>query len=207
MKGTNVFLLDLISTHCFACIGALVALKARLNVWQVLAATMLTATGGGTIRDIFVTNELIFWLKNFDYLVAVGLAIPVAMLLAKIDEYPPVLGHFVASAGTTVFIVVGTMAALSGGFSLAGVVAVGLLTGIGGGMLRQLFLESGFDVYRNAVDLAAALITAWLSSVFITSGMNPVLCVLLLCVHHTVLLALITHRCPACKLSGTLQKL
>ncbi|MBX2881477.1 MAG: TRIC cation channel family protein [Granulosicoccus sp.] len=191
-----MLLLDLLSTHCFACFGALVALKARMKIWQVLVASMLTATGGGTVREIVLASELLFWLDNLAYLIAVGLALPLAMLLVKVPEIPPALGRATVSAGTTIFIVVGALAALHSGCELPGVVIAGLCTGIGGGVLRQCILERGFDVYRNSVDFAAALVTAVVSAWLIVGGMDPVLCVLLLCVHHFVLLKLLEQIYP-----------
>ncbi len=164
-----LLLLDLLATLCFACTGALIALNARMRTWQVLLAAMLSAIGGGTTRDLLLGSGELFWLANLNYLVAIGLAIPSAVLLFRFQSIAAntsrsgalsLIARWVDSIATTVFVVVGVLAAMQSGCNMPCVVLAGLFTGVGGGLIRQLLLETEVVTVRNGINITAAFSTA-----------------------------------------------
>lgn len=217
-----LLLMDLLSTHCFACTGAMVGLRAGMRHWQIFLAAMLTAVGGGTTRELLLGSHQLFWLLNLNYLLAIGLAIPLAIIILKLSKvttrstspqrrtFSTTMGRVVESIGTSVFIFVGILAATQANCGLPTIVLAGMFTGIGGGMIRQLILESGFDVTRNTVNIAAAFITALICTVGILAYAEPVPTVLALAAIHLLLVKSFERPLPktntpySCNRSATL---
>lgn len=188
-----LLLMDLLSTHCFACTGALVAIRAAMRPWQILLAAMLTAIGGGTTRELLLASGQIFWMVNQLYLVAIVLAIPLAFCISTFFRHTVFcrpITRAVESIGTTVFIAVGVLAAIQAASTLPAIVLAGLFTGIGGGLIRQLILEQEFSLARNVVNMIAALITAIICTIGILRHADPMLSVLTLSAIHFVLVEL-----------------
>lgn len=119
-------------------------LKTRRSMLAIVAAAILSSTGGGTLREILLADGAVFWLEDVRYLLTVLLAIfctlilPIASLTAsarlkRLFELSLILA-------TLVFIAVGVTAASTQNAHLAVLLAMGVLTGIGGGLLRDFLL-------------------------------------------------------------------
>ena len=74
-----LFVLDLISTLSFAFVGASIAVRLRMNFVAVFLSAMLPATGGGTVRELFLGSDTLFWIMTPSYLLAVLAAILIAV--------------------------------------------------------------------------------------------------------------------------------
>ena len=64
-------LLDLIGVGVFAVSGALAAGRNRLDLFGVVVIALVTAVGGGTIRDLLLDRHPIFWISNHSYLIVI----------------------------------------------------------------------------------------------------------------------------------------
>ncbi|SQA97367.1 Predicted membrane protein [Cedecea neteri] len=76
-----VYWLDIVGTAVFAISGVLLAGKLRMDPFGVLVLGVVTAVGGGTIRDMALANGPVFWVKDPTDLV-------VAMVTCMLDDSP-----------------------------------------------------------------------------------------------------------------------
>lgn len=191
-------LLDLLSTLCFAGIGASIALSSRMNVPVVCLSAMLASTGGGTIREILLGSGTLFWIETPGYLLAVLLSFPAVFLLKGVAPLPAWVVQAIFSLATSVFVLVGVLASLQAGCDWVTVLLMGVLTGTGGGIIRQLVCERRLpkDVHLDILSAAAA-VSACAGLVSLGLGVFACVCVTGV-VHFAVKRAISGARLLAC---------
>jgi uncharacterized membrane protein YeiH len=163
-----VLVLDLAGTFVFALSGAMAAVRRRLDLFGVLVLSFAAATFGGIIRDLLIGAVPPAALSNWHYLVV--------SLIAGITTFyrrpaihrlmNPVL--IFDAAGLGLFAVAGTHKALSYGLNPVMAALLGMLTGIGGGMARDVLLTEIPVVLRSELYAVAALAGA---AVIVTADM------------------------------------
>lgn len=140
-----IYWLDLLGTLAFAVTGAYKAKDAQLSVFGVIFLGILTAVGGGTVRDLIIDRAPLFYLKDPHYFlvcILAGLAIFLGPTFFK-KRYS--FFRFIDSVGLSVFTIIGVSAVynhLYPGEELAVIsciscIFLGILTGVGGGVLRD----------------------------------------------------------------------
>jgi uncharacterized membrane protein YeiH len=149
-------ILVLIGTITFAVSGALTAVEKRFDVIGVLVLAFVTAVGGGSIRDVIVgiippsslTNEPLLW-----SILVTGL-----LVFALHRRLPQ--GHTLYvfdTASLAIFAALGAQRAAEAGFGFWGVVFAGAVSGVGGGIIRDLLTgEVPVVLYRSGDFYAAA---------------------------------------------------
>ncbi|MBO5247765.1 MAG: trimeric intracellular cation channel family protein [Clostridia bacterium] len=167
MSEHIVFILECIGTVAFAITGVLVAVEARLDFFGVCLVGCITAVGGGILRDVVlgITPPLVF--DNLVMiLIALGISIAVFFLLyVKSGIYRKKskivhVNNIFDSVGLGVFSVMGAEVACNYGFqeNLLLVVVAGVLTGIGGGMMRDVLTKNIPFVLRKHIYAVASLV-------------------------------------------------
>lgn len=157
-----VYALDLFGVAVFAVSGALAAGRKGMDLFGVMVVSTVTAVGGGTLRDVLLDNQPLFWVRDVNYLlVAFGAA---ALTLAYVRAFRPPRGALlVADAfGLALFTVIGARVALEAGAPALICVIMGVVTGSAGGLLRDLLcaevpLLLRRDVYALAAMAGASL--------------------------------------------------
>ncbi|MGY0504655.1 trimeric intracellular cation channel family protein [Luteimonas sp. e5] len=149
--------LDLIGTFVFALSGAMLAVRHRLDLFGVLVLAFATASAGGIMRDVLIGATPPAALSNWRYaaiwLLAGGLGFAFSTRLEKFDQPVRILD----AMGLAVFAVAGTGKALDAGIDPWMAPALGMLSGIGGGMLRDMLLNQVPLVLRSELYAVAAL--------------------------------------------------
>jgi uncharacterized membrane protein YeiH len=156
---TLVRLLDLLGIGVFAVSGALAAGRKRLDLLGVFVLASVTAIGGGTIRDLLLDRHPIFWLTDAAYLGVIVAA--VAMTFAYVRwRRPPLVSLLVADAlGLALFSIAGAQIAQNAGLPAVSVVLLGTMTGVGGGVIRDvLSAEIPFVLRRGNLYASAVII-------------------------------------------------
>ena len=144
---------SLIGNIAFAFSGFLVGVRHRLDWMGVFIVSFLTASGGGIIRDLLIGKTPAVLLSNTPIYVVGG--VMACSIVLKLHDFPDVerRGWFVTSdaTGLVAFAVTGSLAGIEAGLPLFGVVALSLITAVGGGLLRDtlvgnrpLILQEGF---------------------------------------------------------------
>lgn len=180
-----LLMLDLFSTLCFACFGASIALRLEMNFIFVGVSAMLPAMGGGTVREILLGSDTVFWITTPSYLLAVLAAIVIAVLFGHSKSLSTVVYQMMDSLGTCVFIMVGVLAAVESGCSLFVVILLGMLTGIGGGMIRELLFDRR-AILRSHRKMALAASMALLGTTLILLNAEVISTIFLLAFIHFV---------------------
>ena len=135
-----VYYFDLFGTAVFAFSGVLVAGRLRMDAIGVIVLAAVTAIGGGTIRDLLIGASPIFWIKDPTYLWVILGTSAFGMWLARVPSRLPWYALPVADAfGLALFVVIGTKKALLFGTSDMVAVVMGVITGVAGGLIRDVW--------------------------------------------------------------------
>ncbi len=161
MASTALVVLDLVGTFAFALNGALTALRAtRLDIVGVVTLGMITALGGGTIRDVFLDALPPATFLDWRYLSVAAAGGLIAFFswthLERINGTINVLD----AAGLSLFAVTGALKAVDLGFGPAQAVIVGAITGVGGGTIRDVLIRRVPSVLSSGLYAVPALVGA-----------------------------------------------
>jgi uncharacterized membrane protein YeiH len=155
----------------FAVSGALAAGRKSLDWLGVAVIAVVTAIGGGTVRDVLLNRHPIFWIADPSYLVAC-LAATVLTLVYVHLRIPAIRALFVADAlGLAFFTVGGVQIAEQAGLSGLLALLMGLITGVVGGVARDVLLaEIPLILRRGHLYASAAIVGAALYLVLERAG-------------------------------------
>ncbi|AWV07440.1 trimeric intracellular cation channel family protein [Marilutibacter maris] len=137
---TLILALDLVGTFVFALSGAMMAVRRRLDLFGVLVLAFATASAGGILRDLLIGATPPAALHDWRYpaiWISAGLiAFAWSPWIERLDHPVRVFD----ALGLAVFAVAGTDKALGAGIGPLMAPCLGMLSGIGGGMLRDVLL-------------------------------------------------------------------
>jgi len=154
---TSLLVADLIGVAVFAASGASAAVVKRLDLFGVAFVGFVAALGGGLLRDLVIDAVPPLAFADWRYAVtAVLAALAIFWLhphLARLRRVVLVLD----AAGLGLFTVTGTLKALNAGVPPVGACLIGMLTGIGGGVARDLLLGDVPVVLRRDISAVVAL--------------------------------------------------
>lgn len=151
-----VLVLDLMGTFVFALSGATAGVRHRLDVFGVLVLAFAAGNAGGMTRDVLIGAVPAAAIADWRY-IAVSILAGVSVLVAGhvVWRFSSAVLVFDA-AGLAVFAVSGSLKALAFGLNPLAAVLLGMLTGIGGGMLRDLLVTEIPTVLRAELYAVAA---------------------------------------------------
>jgi len=153
-----LYLLDLIGTAAFAASGAWAGIRREMDLFGVLVLGMVTAIGGGTLRDLMLGDLPPFCLKNETYL---WLPVIVALLVFLAHRFLPKFKNpllYFDAIGLGTFVVIGTGKALLFNTGPFGAVLMGVMTGTAGGVIRDILSNEVPLIMRREIYASACLI-------------------------------------------------
>lgn len=163
-----LLVLELIGTCAFAISGAVLGITKRFDIFGVIFSAIITALGGGTIRDILIGNLPPAMFRNYIYLIfalvtAILTFITASILKNKFSENILIIdkvNNVFDAIGLGVFTVVGMNVAINSGFSdnFFFVVFLGMTTGCGGGILRDVIVSDVPFVLRKRIYAVASIL-------------------------------------------------
>ncbi len=157
-----IYLLDLFGVAVFAISGALAAGRKSLDLLGVIVIAVVTAIGGGTLRDLLLDRHPIFWIADPTYLIVISITALLTLVYVR-RRRPPGNSLLIADAlGLAIFTVIGTQIAEAAGLSPIIVVLMGTMTGTAGGVVRDVLsaevpLILRRDIYATAAIAGASL--------------------------------------------------
>jgi uncharacterized membrane protein YeiH len=156
-----LLVLDLVGTFAFGLNGALTAVRAvRLDIVGVITLGMITALGGGIIRDILLDDLPPATFQDWRYLaVAAGGAFIAFLLGHRLHRLTGSI-TVLDAIGLSVFAVAGASKALDFGIGAAQAVILGTITGVGGGTLRDVLIRQIPSVLSTGLYAVPALVAA-----------------------------------------------
>lgn len=184
-----VTILELIGTAAFAASGAMVAIKKETDIFGVLFIAVTTAVGGGIFRDLLIGIVPPMAFQHYAY-VSVALVTALGIFVyaclrrdkdhhqhwASIDR----VNNVFDAVGLGAFTVIGMNTAIVAGFgnNVFLVVFLGMITGIGGGMLRDLLVREIPVVLTEQIYAVASLAGACAYELLYWFGANRLACAL-----------------------------
>lgn len=160
MTSTFVITLDFIGTFAFAISGALMAVRHRLDLFGVLVLSFAAATAGGIVRDVLLSARTPVSLVDWRYLaVSILAGLLTFYRHAQVEKMRHAMQLFDA-VGLGLFAVSGADKALTAGVGPVGAVMLGILSGVGGGIARDVLVAQVPSVLRHELYAVAALVGA-----------------------------------------------
>jgi uncharacterized membrane protein YeiH len=157
-----LYWLDLFGVVVFAISGALEAGRKRLDLFGTLVIAVVTAIGGGTLRDVILSSRPVFWIADSNYLVvAIGAGALTFVLGQQRGRARPgtATALLVADAlGLAVFTVLGCQKALALDTPPLVAVIMGMMSGVVGGMIRDVLCGDIPLVLHKEIYATASLV-------------------------------------------------
>lgn len=166
--------LDLAGVFVFALSGGLAAVRHRFDVVGIVSLAVATGLGGGMVRDVLLGEFPPAAFRDQVYLLVPLVAAGIVLVAHGVIEllHRPVLVF--DAGGLAVFCVVGTAKALDRGLGVVGAWLLGVVTAVGGGVIRDVLAREVPSVFRPDTALyalpaalgAAAVTALWSADVF-----------------------------------------
>jgi uncharacterized membrane protein YeiH len=156
-----ISIVEIIGTVAFAVSGALTAIEKKLDYYGIVIFAVITSVGGGIVRDILINENLPSSLNNPIYMViSIISAGMVILYYSRIIRLAKVLQLFDA-IGLGAFTAIGAEVAIGNGlYQPFVIITLAVLTGTGGGVIRDVFAKRIPFVFREEVYAIASIIGA-----------------------------------------------
>ncbi|MEO6042980.1 MAG: TRIC cation channel family protein [Tepidiformaceae bacterium] len=149
-------ILDRVGLVAFALGGVEVGVRRRLDVFGLLVMGVVTATGGGLMRDVIV-GRLPLVIDRWDYVLwPIAGSLLAIWLVAVRRAFPKSLLAVADAAGLGAFSAAGALVAIQADLPVPAVVLLAILTATGGGVVRDLLADRVPVVLRSEVNATAA---------------------------------------------------
>jgi uncharacterized membrane protein YeiH len=171
------FFIEVIGTIAFASSGAMVAIKKQLDLLGVIVLGVTTAVGGGMLRDIIIGNVPPALFKDPIYVLLAFITVMLLFIIVRLNQkildgrsietYEKVMNIFDA-IGLGAFTVIGIDTAVLSGYGDYHflIIFLGVITGVGGGILRDIMAGQTPYVLRKHIyacaSIVGAILYAWL---------------------------------------------
>lgn len=176
------FILEMIGIVAFAIAGAMVAIKKKIDIFGVIVLGCVTALGGGITRDIIIGIHPPKLFSDYRFVLVALITSVIVFILAYFlrDKYLKhetlfdSINNFFDAVGLGVFTVSGANVAINSGFTKNGilVVCLGVLTGVGGGVIRDMMLGQIPFILKKRIYALASIVGGVTFYILFTHGMN-----------------------------------
>ena len=157
--GSTITILEYIGVFAFAISGANVAIHEKLDLLGIYILATVTAMGGGIIRDIVVNEGVPAFFNNQIAIIIILLAATLAIFLKGRWKYKNTFA-FIDALGLAAFVVSAGLKGIEKDYSLMLFLFVSSITGVGGGMLRDIIVGRKPDVFCKEIYCVAGIIGA-----------------------------------------------
>ena len=152
------YLSDLSGVAVFAITGALMAGRKSMDLFGVLVIAIITALGGGTLRDLILDNHPVSWIRNDLYILVASLSAVGTVLWVRLTRPIHESGLLLADAfGLAVFTVIGTEVALQNQVPNSTAVIMGVMTGVAGGVMRDVICNEIPLIFKKEIYATACI--------------------------------------------------
>lgn len=143
--------------------GALAAGRRSMDLFGVMIIGCCTALGGGSVRDVLLGHYPLTWIAHPEYVAITAIAALVTVyIFASFMQRLRMLFLALDALGLIAFTIIGTQEALNLGHSFFVASIAGILTGVFGGVIRDIFCNQIPLVFRNELYASVSLMAAWL---------------------------------------------
>ncbi len=163
--------LEIIGIISFSLSGAIMAIDRENDFFGVVFLSIITCFGGGMLRDIFIGNTPPIFFKSYLFVIVSVFVAVSAFIIASIfkkqyvenEKFVETVNNILDAAGLGVFVIAGAKICLDLGFSNPLLVIImGMLSGTGGSMTRDIIMREVPYLLRKRIYMLAAIIGATL---------------------------------------------
>ncbi len=144
-------IVEILGTFSFAVSGTSVAMKKKLDIFGILIISFVTSIGGGTLRDIMLGNTPVAWLRDTTTINVILASTIGTVLFGKFISKLNVSLFLFDSLGLGLFTFIGIQKGMDMHFSNGVCVAIGMLSGCFGGVIRDTLLNEIPLVFRKEI--------------------------------------------------------
>jgi uncharacterized membrane protein YeiH len=158
-----IIYLDYFGTVVFAITGCLVAAKRQSDVLAFILLGLVTAVGGGTIRDLLIGRTPVFWLMSETYIlicIITGFMMFIGLHHIKRIRHYNFYLVWADAIGLATFTVIGTHIALTNDIAFVPSILLGVSTACFGGVIRDIIASEETLIFRNDIYMTACLLGA-----------------------------------------------
>ncbi len=160
--------------------GALSAGRRCMDLFGVMIIGCCTALGGGSIRGVLLGQYPLTWVAHPEYIAITAIASLVTVyIFAPFMHRLRMLFLMLDGLGLIAFTIIGTQKALTIGHSYFIASIAGVLTGVFGGVIRDLFCNQIPLVFRKELYASVSLLAAWLYIGLTNWGLKPIFCIVI----------------------------
>lgn len=156
MDSMFSFIIEVIGTIAFAISGIRMAAAKRFDWFGAYVVGLVTAIGGGTLRDVLL-DAPVFWMQTWWYLAVTGLSLVFVLIFRK-----ALVKHLRAlllfdTIGLALFVVIGIQKSLAYDYPMWVAIAMGMITGAFGGVVRDILINEEPQFFRKEIYATACL--------------------------------------------------
>ncbi|KAA0258374.1 trimeric intracellular cation channel family protein [Deferribacter autotrophicus] len=167
-----IYLFDLVGTAAFAASGAIAGVRKKMDIYGIIFLGVVTAVGGGTLRDIIVGRIPPFIFKDYNYLI-ISIAVSVlTFYFHHIIERRFKFLLIMDALGLGIFTVIGTSIGLEYNIGIVGSVFLGVMTGTFGGMIRDVLQHEIPLVLQKEIYASACLVGGFFFVIAMRMGVS-----------------------------------
>ena len=157
-----IYLLDLCAVAVCAITATLEARRRELDLFGVIVIAVISGIGGGTVRDILLGRLPVYWIHNPIYVVVGMVAGTLTFFLGRRIKLPKNFFLIPDAVGLALFTVIGTSIALKLGTPWLIASLMGVITGVFGGVIRDILCNEVPLIFRTDIYATASLAGALL---------------------------------------------
>ncbi|MEN1785365.1 MAG: trimeric intracellular cation channel family protein [Bacteroidota bacterium] len=150
--------LDILGTMAFAISGVLVAMDKRLDLFGVLIIAFVTATGGGTLRDLLIGNVPVIWMRDATYMIVIVITVFFAILFSTRLKYLRKSLLLFDTMGIGLFTMIGIEKGLEVGLLPIICIALGTMTACFGGVIRDILCNQIPVIFKKEIYATACIL-------------------------------------------------
>lgn len=196
-QGGFIAVLFIIGLVVEAITGALAAGRYKMDLMGVIFIALITALGGGSLRDVLFNHHPITWIRHPEYILLIIISALLATRIPKIIDRIKSVFLILDAIGLAVFSVIGTAIVMELYDSVILAICGGVITGVFGGILRDILCNEIPLIFHKEIYASASIVASGLYFILVKNlGMS---------VHQSMLIAIVCAT--ALRLAGIYFKL
>lgn len=172
METTFLFIIEMIGTIAAAISGIRLAAAKRFDWFGAYTVGLVTAIGGGTLRDVLLDIP-VFWMQTGWYLAVTALSLITVMVFRSFLVSRDRILFIFDSIGLALFCVIGIQKTLAAGHPMWVATVMGIITGAFGGVLRDILINEEPLIFRKDIYATACLAGALVYWIILVAGGTP----------------------------------
>ena len=154
---TLFHILDIIGIIAFSISGSLVAMRKKLDPFGVFIIAFATSVGGGTLRDVLIGAQPVFWMKNIEYIFLIMASYIFAIFFRKKLKYLNKSLLLFDAIGLGLYTIMGTEIGLKANFHPIIIISIATMTASFGGVIRDILCNEIPVIFRKEIYATAAV--------------------------------------------------